>query len=336
MTEGQPRIAIIGAGKIVEVGHLPGFVKADAPVVALCASSPDNLNRVADAFEIERRYTDWRQMLADGGFDAVSICTPPSLHKEMTVASLRQGYHVLLEKPIAVSLDECDAMIEAADSAQRILMMAHNQRFRMQHIIAKEILETGRLGQIRRVHAVFAHGGPERWSPNQKWYFDPQRAGYGVLIDLGYHKIDLLRWLLEQEVTDIRAFTATFEKPTSADDTVVAILQFDRGTLATLQASWAHHPDVPDSVVMACENGTLTIPSNPTEPVRVVEQRGSEIVEATYACNTSDGPGWFGAVAAFVDAVRHSKTSPVPATAGKATLAAVLRAYEGLGVQRSG
>jgi UDP-N-acetylglucosamine 3-dehydrogenase len=322
------RIAIIGAGRIAELGHLPGFAQAGAQVVALCGRSKPNLEAMAERFGVERCYDDWRTLLEDGGFDAVSVCTPPVLHREMVVASLEQGYHVLVEKPMAVSTAECDDMIAAADRTKRLLMIAHNQRFRAQHIVAKQILDSGRLGQVRRVHAVFAHGGPERWSPTGQWYFDIAAAGFGVMIDLGYHKIDLLRWLLGQEIAKIQAMTATFEKPTILDDTASALMQFEGGTLGTIQVSWAHHPDVIDSVTIDCEKGSIAVPSSFTEPVRVVEQtEAGQRIETSIICHTVNGQGWFGAAGAFVTAINDGLPSPVPGTEGKATLDAVLQAY---------
>ncbi len=330
MTE-KLRIALIGAGRIAELGHLPGFVRAGAEVVALCDTNMASLSLLAGEYGVSRCYDDWRAMLDEGGFDAVSICTPPALHAEMALASLARGYPTLVEKPMAVTLDECDQMIEAASAADTLLMVAHNQRFSLRHVVAKEVLDSGRLGIVRRAHAAFTHGGPENWSPNQTWYFNTALAGHGSLLDLGYHKIDLLRWLLGQEVAEICAMAATFEKPTAADDTVVAALRFDGGALGTLQISWASRPGVEDLVTLGCEHGMLHVPSQGDQPVRVFEQRpAGDVIEATYLNHAAalDPAGWFGMAAAFVEAVREGKPSPVPGSEGRATLAAVLRAYE--------
>lgn len=329
----QPlRAAVVGGGKIAELGHLPGYQAAGVDVVALSERTPAKLDLMADRFGIPRRYLDWRALLADGGFELVSICTPPALHREMVVEALHRGYHTLVEKPMALTEAECDAMIAAAEASGRLLMVAHNQRFRSQHRVAKSILDTGRLGPIRRVHAVFAHGGPERWSPDQTWYFDQALAGQGVLLDLGYHKLDLLRWLLGEEIVWIQAATATFEKPTSAEDSAVAILSFSGGALGTLQVSWAHHPDVPDSITIDGERGTLTVPSDPAAPVRVLEQAAwGGVLESLITPDPSGGPGWLPAVEAFVHAVRHGEPSPVSGSEGKAALRAVLQAYTSRG-----
>jgi len=328
MNAGRLRAAVIGGGRIAELGHLPGYAAAGVEVVALYDRTPARLDAMAGQFGISRRTTDWRVLLDDGGFDVVSICTPPALHKEMAVEALQHGVHVLVEKPMAVTPDECQAMIDAADASGTILMIAHNQRFRGQHQVAKTMLESGRLGRIRSVHAEFAHGGPEQWSPQQTWYFDKALAGHGVLLDLGYHKLDLLCWLLGQTITSIQAVTATFEKPTSAEDSAAALMTFSGGALGTLQASWAHHPDVSDSLTIHGEKGTLFVPSDPAQPMRVLEQAGTGgVTESLIRSEPSGGPGWLGAVGAFVFAVEHSLPSPVPGSQGKAILEVVLSAY---------
>lgn len=224
-------------------------------------------------------------------------------------------------------------MEHAAAASDRVLMIAHNQRFRTQHRIAREVVRSGRLGRVIRAHAVFAHGGPEHWSPEQKWYFTPQLAGRGVLADLGYHKIDLLRWMLGEEVEQIVSFGATAAKPTTAEDNAVAAIRFSGGTIATLQASWTHTPGVPDSVELACERGTIAVPSSPNAPVVIQEQRTGETVTEQYETTTTDGPGWRATCRAFVEAIRTDAPSPVPASEGTATLGAVLNAYRTMGIE---
>lgn len=323
------RVAIIGAGQIAQRGHLPGYARAGAQVVALCDNSSPQLEQIAAQYQVQRCYRDWRQMLAAGGFEAVSICTPPALHCEMAVASAGHGYHILVEKPMAVTLEECDRMIEAADQAGTLLMISHNQRFMAAHVVAKEILSSGWLGTPYLAHAVFGHGGPEVWSPAGQWYFRPDQAGHGVMADLGFHKLDLLRWLLGQEILQIGAFTGTFEKATALEDTAVCTLRFSQGALGTLQVSWVFRPDWENSVLVRCERGVLRIPTAASEPVRVLRsEAGGASTESTHLCSDADPSGWFGAVAAFVRAALHRQASPVPGTEGKAALAAVLAACE--------
>ncbi len=113
------RVAVIGSGQIARRGHLPGYARAGASVGALCSRPGAELDALADDFGVDRRYTDWRSMLDAGGFEAVSICTPPALHCEMAVECLRRGLAVLVEKPMALTVEECDRMNAAAAEAGR-------------------------------------------------------------------------------------------------------------------------------------------------------------------------------------------------------------------------
>ena len=325
------RVAVIGTGQIVQRGHLPGYARAGAEVVALCSVDEQELAAVAAAHGVTRRYADWTEMLHDGGFDAVSVCTPPGLHCEMAVAAAQAGYHVLVEKPMALSLDECEQMTVAAESSGVLLMVSHNQRFLAHHRLAKEIIQSGRLGRPLMLHASFAHGGPEYWSPQQQWYFNPLLAGNGVLMDLGSHKVDLLRWLLEQEIVEVAALGATFEKQTSSMDSVACLLRFSGGVLATLQVSWVYRPGWDNSLFIQCEKGYLRAPTEAADPVMLVEQTEAGAVTTTFPPAGLDDPsGWFGAVAAFVQAVRDGAPSPVSGREGARTMQAVLAAGESM------
>ena len=330
------RAAIIGSGQIARLGHIPGYQKAGAEIAAICDVNESTAKQASQTFGIPRFYTDWKKMLADGGFEVVSICTPPFLHYEMAVECCRKGVGVLVEKPMALTLKECDLMIEAAEKAGVLLMVSQNQRFMAVHRLAKEILKSSVLGKPYLVHAVFGHSGPEVWSPAQQWYFQPGRAGFGVMSDLGSHKIDLIRWLLGQEVTWISALANTFEKSTELEDTAVFNLQFSGGTLCTLHVSWVFHPDWDNSTEVRCEKGVLRVPTEATQPVRVlaVDQEGRTI-ESTHLCSTDDPSGWFGAVKAFVTAVMEKQPSPTPGSDGRAALAAVLAAHQSVVEKRA-
>lgn len=329
------QVAVIGAGQIAQRGHLPGFLQAGAEITAICDNGHSDLEEIAARFNVRRCYSDWQEMLAEGGFDAVSICTPPYLHCDMALAAARRGHHVLVEKPMAMTLEECDRMSAAAEQAGVLLMVSLNQRFMAAHQAAKEILDSAALGRPYLVHGVFGHSGPEVWSPAQQWYFRPEQAGKGVVSDLGYHKIDLVRWLTGQDLTQVSAVTNTFEKQTALEDTAAILFQLSGGTLGTLHVSWVFHPDWDNSLVIRCERGVLTIPTEAADPVRVlrVDDEGRQ-VEQSYHTATEDISGWFGAVGAFVRAVEKGEPSPVPASAGRAALAAVLGAAEAAAQKR--
>jgi UDP-N-acetylglucosamine 3-dehydrogenase len=329
------RAAIIGSGQIARLGHIPGYQKTGVEITAICDVNEVAAKQVSEAAGIPRYYTDWKKMLAEGGFEVVSICTPPFLHYEMAVGCAQKGFAVLVEKPMARSLDECDQMIAAAQKAGVLLMVSQNQRFMAAHQLAKEILVSSVLGVPYLVHAVFGHSGPEMWSPTQQWYFQPGRAGLGVMSDLGSHKIDLIRWLTGQEVSWISAFAATFEKNTTLEDTAVFSMQLSGGTLATIEVSWVFRPDWDNGLVVRCEHGSIRVPTEASEPVRVLRlDPHGRTVESTHLCHTDDPSGWFGAVSAFVTAVSKGLPSPASGSEGKAALTAILAAHQSVEEKR--
>jgi predicted dehydrogenase len=325
------RVAVIGAGQIAQRGHLPGFALAGAELVALCDRRHPELETIAAKYQVKRVYRDWKEMLTDGGFDALSVCTPPFLHCEMTVEALRGGCHVLVEKPMAISLAECDQMIEAAEQSGKLLMISHNQRFMAPHQLAKSVLDSGELGKPYLIHGVFGHSGPEVWSPTQTWYFQRERAGMGVIADLGYHKLDLISWICGQSLAEISAFSRTFEKATSLEDSAVFAFQLSGGMLGTLQVSWVFRPDWENSLTIRCERGVIRIPTEADDPTRVLKLTASgQVAEADHRFKTEDTSGWFGAVQAFMTAIQTGASSPVPGTQGRTVLAALLAAAQSI------
>jgi UDP-N-acetylglucosamine 3-dehydrogenase len=327
--KGKLRVGIIGLGQIAKLGHIPGYQKTGAVVTAACDANEATAKQVCENFGIPKYYLDWKEMLAAGGFDAVSICTPPTLHSAMVIECARRGLPVLVEKPMAPNLSDCDQMIKAAQDNNVLLMVSHNQRYMPAHMKAKEIIESGRLGKPYIVQTVFGHGGPEKWSPSGQWYFSPEVAKMGVMSDLGYHKIDLIQWLLDQEIIEIGASMGTFEKETTLEDSVACVLKFSKGVIGTMIASWVYKPDMENSLTIRFEKGVLTVPSDPQNSVivrQVVDPDKTE--EINYKMNSSDNSGWFGAVSAFVNAVENDKPSPVPGAVGKQVMTVLLRAYE--------
>ncbi|MGB9682321.1 MAG: Gfo/Idh/MocA family protein [bacterium] len=264
------RVGVIGVGKIAEVRHIPEYLSnKSVEMVALADIDTVQLKEIGAKFNISSLYTDYKEMLKKERLDAVSVCTPNYLHASMTIDALNEGINVLVEKPMATSLEEADKMIEAAKKNKKILMVDHNQRLAPGHQIGKKILESGILGKVYTVRTVFGHSGPEFWSPRGKWFFSKKEAFAGVMADLGVHKVDVVRWLLGREVKRIAAFGATFEKKADVEDNGVAIMEFENGTLGILQVSWTLKPGEDNSTIFYCEKGMLKLFTDPERPVIV-------------------------------------------------------------------
>lgn len=255
------KVAVIGCGKIAQVRHIPEYQAHDsASVVAVCDVDGRRAEAVAVQYGIHRAHTDYREVLADGEIDAVSVCTPNVYHGSISMEALRAGKHVLVEKPMAVTLSECVEMTHLAAQQQKILMVGMNQRFLPLYQRVKAILQSGRLGRIQQFSANFQHGGPEEWSVDgaASWFTRRQEAVYGVIGDLGVHKIDLLQWLLDQRVAEVTAYSATFSARREVEDAAVLALRMEDGTLGTVQLSW-NNPLQDHRTVLYGERGVLIV-----------------------------------------------------------------------------
>jgi predicted dehydrogenase len=159
-------------------------------------------------------------MIQDPDLDAVIVAATNTTHAEMTIAALEAGKHVLCEKPMATSLKDAQRMIEAAEQSNKQLMIAHNQRLEPAHQKAKEILQSRKLGKILTFSSTFGHPGSEDWAIDgaDTWFYRKEITGLGVLGDLAIHKLDLLRWLLDDDYTEAAAFMDTISKTYPSGD----------------------------------------------------------------------------------------------------------------------
>ncbi|HEY3416873.1 MAG TPA: Gfo/Idh/MocA family oxidoreductase [Armatimonadota bacterium] len=198
------KVGIIGVGGIAGA-HLGAYgTMDDVQVVALCDKIPERASGTGKSVELNigggdalsvtaTPYTDYRQLLADDTVELVDICLPTDLHAEVTVAALRAGKHVLCEKPMALTVEECDRMVAAAQQTGRTLMIAHCIRFWPEYIALKEIVDSGKYGKV--VSAGFQRLSPLPIWSSEGWLTDPARSG-GAALDLHIHDADFVRYLL--------------------------------------------------------------------------------------------------------------------------------------------
>lgn len=336
MSDKLLRVGVIGAGRIAEMRHIPEYLSnKNVELVAIADIDKVQLEEMGKKFKISKLYTDYKDMLKNEKLDAVSVCTPNYLHAPITIDALESGLHVLVEKPMATSLEEADKMIETAEKKGKILMVGHNQRLAPGHQIAKKVIESGILGKINMVRTVFGHGGPEFWSPRGKWFSSKKEAFAGVMADLGIHKVDLVRWLLGQEVKRVSAFKGTFEKSGDVEDNGVAIMEFEKGTLGILQVSWTLKPGEDNSTIFYCEKGMLKLFAEPDRPVVVnLKEKGDymsnfargEMSFALPPMQTNEVGGQFnsGVIDYFVECVLNNKKPFISGEEGRKALEIVI------------
>ena len=187
------RVGIIG--KIAQVRHLPEYAaNPNAQVVAYYDKNMARAEEMAAKYG-GKVYDSFYQLIDEPDIDAVSICVENRSHAEICTAALYAGKHVLCEKPMAVTLAECESMVAAAERNGKHLMIGHNMRFDPVHRKARKLLESGIIGDVITFRSVFGNSGPEGWSPDRDaWFFDKNKAAMGALSDMGIHKVDLLQY----------------------------------------------------------------------------------------------------------------------------------------------
>ncbi len=242
------RVGVIGLG--MGRGHVQNFAKhPKCDVVAISDLSPERLEETGNEHKIEKRYTNAEKMLQNESLDIVSIATPNTLHKPLTLAAFEAGAHVLCEKPMAMNAGEAREMLAASKAANKRLMINFSFRFTPQSWQLKKEVETGILGDIyyARTEWLRRQGLPGFGG----WFGQKALSGGGPLIDLGVHRLDLALWLMgHPKPTWVMASTYnaiasklaakkgfTFD----VEDFATAMVKFENGATLDLAASWASH-----------------------------------------------------------------------------------------------
>jgi predicted dehydrogenase len=333
MKSGKVRVLIVGCGAIGQRRHLPELTAHPRCEVVACADV--NFKRAkeqAGKFKVPHAFKDFRDAL-ELGLDAAVIGTPNYLHARQSIACLKAGLHVLVEKPMAVSVPEARAMIAAAKKARRQLMVGHSQRMAPSHVRAKEIYQSGRLGRCLAFSTSFAHGGPEGWSVDgvNGFFFKKNQAVIGSLGDLGVHKIDLVRWLLADEVVRATAMIGNLNKPLcQVDDTAMAVFQMAGGALGQMFSGWSYCCSENNATRIYCEKGVIRILENPQFSVVVENANGERMYIDAGKIQTNAPGGQYasGVGDEFIQAICAGRKNAIPGEEGARSLAAVLACVE--------
>jgi len=237
------KIGLIGTGFVGDIHHaaISGWVP-NAEVVAV--ASPHNAPEFAKERGIPKAYMDYRQLLADKEVDLVSIGIPNDLHCMVTVDAAKAGKHVIIEKPLCVTMEEANEMIDTCDRAGVLLMYAEELLFAPKYVRVKTLIEEGAIGEPFLAKQAEEHPGP-----HMPWFWDVNRSGGGVLLDMGCHSIEYTRWILgKPKVKSVTAFMGTYvhQDRTRGEDHSFAIIEYEGNKVAMIENSWAKGGGVDD------------------------------------------------------------------------------------------
>jgi UDP-N-acetylglucosamine 3-dehydrogenase len=325
------KVAVIGCGSISKHRHIPEYVSnTNVELVAFVDPIIERAEHYANLHG-GKAYSNYVEMLKNEKVDAVSVCTPNFLHAEISIAAANAGAHVLVEKPMATTAAESEAMIEAAKKNGVFLMVGHNQRLMPPHVKAKEILESGKLGKVLTFRTSFGHPGPEGWSIDgrESWFFRKEEAIMGAMGDLGVHKSDLIRWLLADEVAQVAAFVGTLHKDgTDVDDNATCLLRMKSGATGSLVASWTYYKGQDNSTVLWCENGVIKIDTDPNDQVIVELRDGTVERYKVGQVATNEKQVASGVIAEFVTSIINNQPPRISGEEGYRALKVILAAFE--------
>jgi myo-inositol 2-dehydrogenase/D-chiro-inositol 1-dehydrogenase len=236
------RVGLIGSGFITAIHHEALLRVPGAEVIAVASPTPGHAERFAVDRGISHHFTDYRSLLDLKDVDLVVLGLPNDLHCDATCLAADARKHVVVEKPMAPSLTECDRMIAACERAGVMLGYAEELCFTPKYTRLKQLVDEGALGKVHLVKQSEKHDGP-----HSSWFYDTRRSGGGVTFDMGCHAIEYFRWLLGDSSTGAKArVTGAFAQmdtyvhrdKTDGDDEAILILSFEGGAIGLAEESW--------------------------------------------------------------------------------------------------
>lgn len=229
------RLAFTGTGSIAEIHANAVQEIDDAEIVAVVNHSPASANRFAERYEIPRKYETLAPLIEAGEVDGLIINTPNFLHAPQAIAALEAGIHVMVEKPMAVSVADAQKMIDASEKSGARLMIAHCWRFDEEVQWLRHQLGEGKLGAVIRTKGYGVH---TLWGP-EGWFTQKRLSGGGALADMGIHAIDTVRYLLhDPQPVRVFARVGTYYGSYDVDDTGMLMIDWDNGVTSYIESGW--------------------------------------------------------------------------------------------------
>jgi myo-inositol 2-dehydrogenase/D-chiro-inositol 1-dehydrogenase len=329
-------VALLGCGFVAEI-HADCYRRfvPDARVVVVAGRDEVKTRAFAERFGIPDCVTDYRQALALDEVHIADLCIPNHHHAEATLAAATAGKHVICEKPLCMNLREADEMIAACARAGVHLMYAEELCFAPKYVRAKQLIDEGALGRIYLVKQSEKHFGP-----HAQWFWDVERSGGGVMLDMGCHAIEFFRWILgKPKALSVYAQMGTHVHgdKTRGDDNSIALVQFDGGAVGMAEESWAKRGGMDDRAEIYGSEGVTyadLLHGNALETYSEVgygyavekapETKGWTFTVFEEAWNY----GFPQELGHFVDCVRNGTVPLETGEDGRAVLEIIMAAYE--------
>lgn len=254
MPTGKVKVGIIGSRFEADI-HAASFqiMPEEAEVVAVASPTPGNAEELAGRYGIPRVFHDYREMLHEKDIEMITITAPNWLHKQMACDIARAGKHVICEKPLCMTLEEADEMIDTCRREGVLLLYAEELFFTPKYVKAKEMADQNAFGKVHLVKQ-----GEKHFGPHSDWFWDVEKSGGGVLMDMGCHGIAFCYWFLGRpKIKSVLCHLGTYvhADKTIGDDEAICILEFENGAIGLVENSWARRGGMDDRIEVYGEGG---------------------------------------------------------------------------------
>ena len=333
------KVGIIGCGSIARQRHAHEYsLNSNVEIAGFYDFVASRAEDMVSKFG-GKVYPTVEDMLCDSSIDLVSVCVANAYHAEITIKALKAGKNVLCEKPMAVTYEQCLEMVRTARECNRRLFIGHNQRLTPAHRKAKELIASGKMGKVLTFASSFCHAGPESWGIDKgkgTWFFKKDAAAFGSMADLGIHKIDLVRYLVGDEIKSIYSEMCVLDKtyedgsPIEVDDNSVEVIHFRNGAFGTVTTSWTQYGGENNQTQINCKNGVIKLYMDPaysltlTHPDGTVDKYDLDRIQT----NTDKQQATSGVIDEVVDSIISNRESILDADSVIGSMKAVFACLE--------
>ena len=332
------RYALIGCGRIA-TNHMKAAVNNQLEISAVCDVVQEHMEVLLAKHELQNdmsilRYTDYKSMIQEVKPDLVSIATESGIHAEIALFCIDHGVHVIIEKPMAMSISDANEIIRHSEEKHVKVSACHQNRFNIAVQEMRHALEAGRFGRL-------SHGSIYvRWNRNQRYYDQaPWRGTWaqdgGALMNQCIHGIDLLRWTFGGEIEEVYGQTRQqFHDYLEAEDVGMAVVKFKNGAIATIEGTTNVYPkNLEETLYIFGEKGTVKIGGTSTNNIDVwdfADESEADTKNKGLQEETSNvyGNGHTSLFADMIDAIQNDRKPYVDAYAGRDALELVLAIYK--------
>ena len=232
----KTKIGVIGLGGVAQLVHLPNLVKLpNVEISAVAEINRNRLNTISEKFNIQQKFSNYKDLLEKGDVDAVIIATPTNTHKDIAIDCLKAGKDVLVEKPLTKNYAEAKQVVEAAKKTKKILMIGMNLRYRPDTMLLRSFINANEIGEPFYIKC----GWIRKQSSSEKWFTKKEDSGGGVIIDLGIHLLDLTLWLLNYPKVESVATKNFYHNTKNVEDTSISCIKCKDSAVINLEVSWS-------------------------------------------------------------------------------------------------